>query len=153
MVPKMWRISWLSERTLLRGVSKYFLHLLCDLGEIQYKGAKCNDVKQRSVLCTSAQGSRNFLLGITENVLKAWKVRPWLFESQEHLCISSQGVTFAIWLLVPSVGFKYLWLFVRTALFRVVRQRIVIIPYWLFGTYYRSHPQGSWIPEPWGWGR
>jgi hypothetical protein len=148
-----WKSVSFSERTLLHGVSKYFLHLLCGLGEIRYKKATYNDVKQRSVLCTSAQGGRNFLLGIIQNVLKAWKVRPSLFGSQEHLCISSRGVTFSFWLPVSSVGFKNLWLFVRTALFCVVTQRVVISSYRRFRTSYRSHPQGSWIPEPWGLGQ
>jgi hypothetical protein len=85
--------------------------------------------------------------------LRRGKLRRWLSESPEHLCILSQGVTFAIWLFEPFVGFKYLWLFARTALFWVVTQRVVIIPYRRFETSFRSHPQDSWIPEPWGWSR
>jgi hypothetical protein len=67
-----------SGRTVLHGIIKYFLHLLRDLGEIWYKEVTFTriDVKQRSVLCTSAQGGRSFLLGIIEKVLTAWKVRP-----------------------------------------------------------------------------
>jgi hypothetical protein len=148
-----WQTVSFSERTLLHGISKHFLHLLCVLGETSCKKVIYNDVKQRSGFCTSVQRSHNFLLGIMENVLKSWKVRPWIFESQEHLCITSQGVTFAIWLLVPSVRFKYLRLFVKSVLFWVVSQRVVVISYRPFGITYRSHPQVSWIPEPWRWDR
>jgi len=45
----------------------------------------------------------------------------------------------------------------RTALFWVITQRVVVIYCWRFGTTYRSHPQGTrtkiswfWIIEPWG---
>jgi len=36
----------------------------------------------------------------------------------------------------------------RTAIFRAVSQRVVVIPYWSFETTYRSHLHGS-TRDPW----
>jgi len=45
--------------------------------------------------------------------------------------------------------------YMRTALFRAVIQRVVVIPYWRIGTAYRSHFKefSFWILDPWRWDR
>jgi len=43
---------------------------------------------------------------------------------------------------------------IKTALFWVITQRVVVISHWRFGTTYWSHLQGSGrILEPWRWKR